>query len=461
MKSIRLGLPTLLPAIWCAVLTAVGAHAQADTNLVVEADGLRFERIISGDPLYHDPSFSPDGEWIAYVSTETKERCVWVARPDGSERRQVTRASTGGWSGDYYPNWFPDGERIAFVSDRGGVARIWSVPVHGGDPEALTGNLHLSSVASGGFDISPDGKQLVYAAGQDSGIGLFLQSIDGSEVRTLTTNQSGNRYPTFSPDGQTIAFTSDRGDTMQIWTMPVMEGQPQHLPQTNGFFWSSWSPDGRWIATQRDKQIFLIPTDGGAPISVMRESLEGWVPRWSPDGTRLVITGSLNRSRLETLDLETGDIVELSQTDGLQSYPLSWSPDGDHIAFQFSLHEIGSVPSTGGDVEILGGGTDESWADINWSADGETFAFVAAPRGLEGEVDDSAFCVWTMPVSGGDPQQVTLTKGFLPHISPDGAWIAYITFDEDDGVRIVPSSGGLPRVLSLGEGTHLLAGWSE
>jgi len=122
-----------------------------------------------------DPAWSPDGRWIAYVrrtpGTSIKE--IWLVRPDGSDRHQLThlRASSSA------PAWSPGSRRIAFSSDkRGRIPAIYTVSLDGKAPHELA-----SAAASGAFD------------------------------------------PAWSPDGKTIAFWSDGS----IYTVPLSGGAQQ------------------------------------------------------------------------------------------------------------------------------------------------------------------------------------------------------------------------------------------
>ena len=150
-----------------------------------------------------DPSWSPDGRWIAYLSDRTGEYEVYVRPQDGSgEERRVT--SDGGvWR--FSPVWSPDSRRLAFGDKR---QRLQVVEVESG---RVTDVDHSERNDITDFDWSPDSRWLAYRKTADTRLAqIWAWSVDGGDPRPLTDPMVPSRSPAFDPDGRYLYFLSNR-----------------------------------------------------------------------------------------------------------------------------------------------------------------------------------------------------------------------------------------------------------
>jgi Tol biopolymer transport system component len=86
-----------------------------------------------------DPVWSPDNQWIAFVTTHTGNDELWSVRVDGSDARWLTRND---WEWDKHPSWSPDGSQLAFYSNRTGSSQIWVMDATGANQYNISNNQH-------------------------------------------------------------------------------------------------------------------------------------------------------------------------------------------------------------------------------------------------------------------------------------------------------------------------------
>jgi Tol biopolymer transport system component len=263
-----------------------------------------------------------------------------------------TVAVTGGKAaqvapdGAVFPSWSPDGSRIFFQSD----SKICSVPAGGGPAREI----QISGSADPkGFlnpEISPDGQLIVFPSGKqgESGAHLWTIPVGGGESRQITVSPGTDVFPQWSPDGRSVMFTRQvkvgNSYKTSFYVTDLAGGSPRELSFfQHGSVSLTWSPDGQSVTCASGGQIKRVSFDG-EKTSVLAELQAGQreVRRmaWTRDGRKLAYS---TKEGIFILDLANGKIEKIAT--GLDAEPgsLSWSPDGERIAF---------AAAKGGDYEL-------------------------------------------------------------------------------------------------------------
>ena len=184
-----------------------------------------------------NPSWSPNGKRIVFMSARDGHVDgghgppiyeIYVMDADGDNLQKLTNNP----SDDRYPSWSPDGKRIAFESDRDAEGNphgidIYVMDADGGNQERLTNNLTEDRYPSW----SPDGQRIVFSARREGHVvhnldityEIYVMDADGGNQHRLTNNRNNELSPVWSPDGEQIAFSSDRKGDWQNFEIYVMD----------------------------------------------------------------------------------------------------------------------------------------------------------------------------------------------------------------------------------------------
>ena len=258
---------------------------------VMDADGANPVQVTGGAGTKLHPAWSPDGRSLVFAEADRglsdPNFDLYVLGPDGLER--LTETPTREAS----PAWSPDGTTIAFESDETGIPEIWAIHRLSGQRVALT----VDRLADLTPEWSPDGRRLLFTSKEDLYCSptdpscerhLFVLDVATGRITQLTSGRSYNGDPAWSPDGTTIAFSSNRGGgDYDIWAMEVDGGGLRRLTRAPGLDLNpAWSPDGRFIAftSLRDGnyEIYVMRADGSHERNLTRDPANDYTPAWRP-----------------------------------------------------------------------------------------------------------------------------------------------------------------------------------
>ncbi|HEX4951879.1 MAG TPA: S9 family peptidase [Thermoanaerobaculia bacterium] len=301
---------------------------------------------------------------------------------------------------------------------------------------------------------------------------IWLARADGSESRPLTRGKSGAWSPAFSPDGRTLAFLSDRGDTApNLWLLPMAGGEAFRLTEVKeGVSLFRWSPDGAEIAflardpktpeqeaaekAKTDPQVvdtgwrfqhlWKVAVAGAeerpaTPVRLTSGAFEVDRFHYSPDGRQLVFSHhptprifEWRNADLSLVATSGGEVVPLVRAEGMDTGGL-FSPDGKLVAFVSDRGErawardwrICLIPAAGGEVTVLPRSRDSMPGEnidaglLGWSPDGRGIYYV--------ELNGVSIDLFFAPADGGPHRQVTTLAGAKGNftLSAEGDAVAF------------------------------------
>lgn len=265
--------------------------ARTDTNddiYTVDADGTDVVRLTDHPAFDVDPTFSPDGREIAFISNRDGylHFDLYLMKADGGDVRQLTDGATAPFENAavFEPAFSPDGRRIAFSANFDGYWDIYSVRTDGSHLKRLTRSDQFDGYPS----FSPDGKSIVFMSERDSGEGdIYVMNAHGHHVRRLTfTPALFDAEPTFGADGSTVVFVSEGEDhSLDLYMMNTDGSALTQLtsdPATE--FSPDVSPDGSRIVFSRDGQVWVMDADGTDPMLLSAERADDASPSWAGAG---------------------------------------------------------------------------------------------------------------------------------------------------------------------------------
>jgi dipeptidyl aminopeptidase/acylaminoacyl peptidase len=322
-------------------------------------------------PTFGGYQLSPDGQKVLFIRTDRDPKDwaatghIWLHELGANRTFQLTNSQRG----ETNPRFLPDG-RIAFTSNRDARTAWYVISPDGGEAVKL---VEGDSVPTGG-QFSRDGKRLVYTEQtqrtdkkewdekvkkKDDGYyaekkltytHIWVYDLETKAKKQITTGNTDNTGPSFSPDGRWIAFSSNRTGTT--------------------------ARDANW---SNNSDIYIVSADGGEPRLLTTNPGPDNGPNFSPDGQWVAYGSSDHRNSsadqtdLKVISLQGGQPRNLTSDVDFSIGNIRWSTDGRSIYFSTAeglTSKLYKVPAAGGKPSEISFGKDFVFGNFNTTTDG-------------------------------------------------------------------------------------------
>ncbi len=411
-------------------------------------------------------AISADAKQIAYAMEEAGRQGIWVRQIATGATKQIVEPSPTNDFGGVGMSFSSDGNSLYYgVYEKESLSgTLYRVSLEGGAPERLA--TQIDSPVS----FSPDGREMVYLIVTDDYERLIVANADGGEQKTIVERTrpefiSHDGWPSWSPDGRTIAFaagTRDGKRRMHVVlfdvasrTEKILTAQPRHeIRQV------AWLPDGNsLVMTAADEgdtaeHLYRVSYPQGEVAPLTNDFYDYAGVSIARYAASLVTVAAEDTAQIWTLEeaengrLEThGRQVSYGKND---RQGVAWTPDnrlvyGSDASGNF---EIWTMAADGSDSRQLT--FDPAFdTDPDVSPDNRYIVFSSKRTGV--------YNLWRVSIDSGDPVRLTNGIGeYYPQVSPDGRWIVYHRFVPGDPTAVwkVSIEGGAPVQLTTKPSTR-------
>jgi len=402
---------------------------------------------------YHGITFSPDGNFIYYV-TNAPDRALYRATVLGGAAKKLLDQV-------HSPVTFsPDGEQLAFVSrsSSSGEYILMIANRDGAEEKQLAARKHSDPFRLDGPSWSPNG-ELIACGAESGGYHQVVGVQVADRVTKLLTSQRWKRVGQVAwlTDGSGLLMVAAEpgGSSTQIWHLAYPGGEAHRItPDLINYAGLSLTDGSSALLTlegDRFMNIWIAPgKDAGnaRQITFGTHMKDGWRGlAWTPDGKIVYRSEAGDKSNVRIMEADGTANKILSPDTPSQNLDPAVSPDGRHIVWSSSRHGIRNIwrmDLDGSNPQQLTGGGGEWFPQ--YSPDGKWMVYQALDSGPHHRL------LWKKPLEGGAPVQLTHRPSYAPVVSPDGKMIAFNYRSEAGApikMAVIPFEGGALKLFDL------------
>jgi serine/threonine protein kinase len=445
---------TLLGILVIVAAAAFGIYSLVLRSRHVPFDTFSIENLTNNGHVVLS-AISPDGKYLLHVRDENGLQSLWLRHIATGSNTQLLPPAATRYAGLTFS---PDANYIYCVrrdEAEHTLASLYSAPVLGGTPRLL-----IKDVDSR-VTFSPDGTRFAFLREDHDSptYELIVAHSDGSSDRTLfkdvpLAGSEGNYSPAWSPDGKTIAITVAQlaqGAIAAVLTVDVATGKQQtkSLPINEVFRNPVWMPDGSGLLVSgfgeggvMNAQLGIVSYPGGEFRRLTTDTNSYLFPTIASDGHAIVANQTQSKYQFQVSSLAQPDdihTVNLSSSSSVWNW--DWTSDGRIVFAQ--IPDIRVVKPEGGETLIYSDSTHVSDEVISCGPGGGYFVIRSAGRA--GKV---AFNLWRMSPTGTDFKQLTFGSAESdPLCSPDGKWVYFVDYGDNQSLKRVSIDGGSPETI--------------
>ncbi|MGI9068668.1 MAG: protein kinase domain-containing protein [Pyrinomonadaceae bacterium] len=364
------------------VAASVGSHGSpSHVFAFAVADGKATDLTPSPWQFTARVEWLPDMSGLLVVAGEAVGPTqIWFLSYPGGERRRITNDLNGYRS----IGLAADGTKFSTIQ-RSGLVNIWIAP-DGDAKRAIqlpTGNIGFFGTSGSSLSWTPEGG-IVFVSNETDNLDIWSMDSKGENRLQLTTKAGQNFSPVVSPDGRYVTFTSDRTGTRNIWRMGL-DGSDQ-MPLTNGWAdgFATISPDSRWVfyssVVSGKPTLWRVPIDGGTPVELTNRPANA--PIISPDGKFIAYLYPESSepwappNRMAIMPIAGGEPIKTFSFQGptIVGTSAHWSGDGRAILYTVSNNNVTNIwsqPVEGGTPRQVTDFKDSVMTGFAWSRDGK------------------------------------------------------------------------------------------